>query len=191
MRDVGFEKWFKNFEKALSNCIVKIGNRVVSLGEGVEFTIGLFRRIQESNKTVWWVGNGGSSAICSHISLDLINKGKMHSAVLTDYCLITCMSNDYGYESVFSKPLEVVASRGDLLVAISSSGRSKNILKCTKVAIKKNMKLITLSGFENNNPLWNQRADVSFYIPSRTYGHVEMGHQVLLHALVDSMYLNG
>jgi D-sedoheptulose 7-phosphate isomerase len=98
------------------------------------------------------------------------------------------MANDYGYTQVYLRSLQVLARPGDLLFAISSSGCSENILSSARFARDQGMKLVTLSGFAVGNPLWQLDADVALYLPSNWFGQVEIGHEALLHAIVESLW---
>ncbi|OPZ87555.1 MAG: Phosphoheptose isomerase 1 [Firmicutes bacterium ADurb.Bin419] len=98
--------------------------------------------------------------------------------------LLTCVGNDYGYSYVFEKPIEMFANEGDVLIAISSSGKSENILKGVDAAKEMNCKVISLSGFSWDNPL-RTRGHVNVYIPSGEYGFVELAHQIVIHMIVD------
>ncbi|TAM38080.1 SIS domain-containing protein, partial [bacterium] len=101
--------------------------------------------------------------------------------------LLTCVSNDLGYENVFSVPIERLAKKGDILFAISSSGKSKNILNAVSSAKKKGCFVISLSGFSSRNPL-RSTGSVNFYVPSSSYGAVEIAHLAICHAIVDTLY---
>ncbi len=92
----------------------------------------------------------------------------------------TLMGNDYGYENTFSQPLSILARKGDVLVAVSSSGRSANIHNAIK-AIKK-VGAITRSGFGHDNPLRSME-DLNVWLDSKSYGLVEIGHLFYLHYL--------
>ena len=132
-----------------------------------------------------FIGNGGSAAICNHCATDWWKNGKVRTRVLYGDSQITCLANDYGYEYIFSKPIEELTKGDDLLIAISSSGRSLNILNGVKAAREVGMKVITLSGFSDENPL-RSMGDVNIYVPSDKYGFVEIVHQILLHAASDA-----
>ena len=105
--------------------------------EGIESLVEKFIEIREKKKKVFFIGNGGSAAIASHMTADFMKNGKLNTSVLYDNSVITCIGNDYGYDFVFSKPLEFLFTEDDLLVAISSSGNSMNILNAIKVARQK------------------------------------------------------
>jgi D-sedoheptulose 7-phosphate isomerase len=146
------------------------------------------RIIAAGNKgnKVMLVGNGGSAAICGHIAVDLLKNAGVAALTFNDASLLTCISNDLGYEQVFAKPVEMLAKKGDILIAISSSGKSKNILNAAGKAKSKGCCVMTLSGFSPANPLWKM-GEVNFYVPSFSYGAVEIAHLAVCHAIVDSI----
>ena len=137
----------------------------------------------KTNKVII-IGNGGSSSIASHVSVDLTKVAKIRSINFNEADLLTCFSNDYGYDNVFEKAIESYAIKGDILIAISSSGKSKNIINAVKKAKKLKMKIINFSGFSKNNPL-NKLGHLNFWINSKAYNIVEISHQTLLLSIVD------
>lgn len=133
---------------------------------------------------LFFVGNGGSAAIASHMAADYQKNGKMPSLCFNDAASLTCISNDLGYENVFSLPLQYHARLGDVLFAISSSGESESIIHAVDHAREACMNIVTLSGFEPNNRL-RYKGGVNFYVPSKSYGTVEIAHLAILHSLLD------
>lgn len=146
--------------------------------------------LKEKNNKLIFIGNGGSASIASHMATDFLKNGGIPAIAFNDASLITCLSNDLGYENVFKKPIEMLAGKGDLLVSISSSGRSANILQATQAAKKKLCSIVTLSGFDSDNPL-RKMGDINFYVKSRSYGYVEITHLTLLHCLLDMIIEKG
>ena len=144
------------------------------------------RQRKKGNKIII-IGNGGSASIASHMATDFIKNLKIPALAFNDASLLTCLSNDLGYEKVFSAPIGILAKKGDILFAISSSGKSKNILNAVKEAKKKGCFVIGLSGFSRQNPL-RSLGDVNFYLPSSAYGAVEIAHLAVCHAIVDILY---
>ena len=140
--------------------------------------------LRARRKTIYLVGNGASASMASHMSADLAKNGHVHTQVFSDLSLITAISNDMGYEHVFSEPLSRRASAGDLLVAISSSGRSPNVLAAVKVARRLKLTVVTLSGMGDRNPL-RKSGDLNFYVPAGTYGYAESCHAAVLHHWMD------
>lgn len=141
---------------------------------------------KKGNK-VMVVGNGGSASIASHIVTDLIKNLRIPALAFNDGSLLTCLSNDLGYENVFSTPIGILAKKGDILFAISSSGRSKNILNAVSQAKKNGCFVIGLSGFSSRNSL-RRMGDINFYVPSSSYGAVEISHLAICHAVVDILH---
>lgn len=132
------------------------------------------------------IGNGGSASIASHFAIDLWKNANIKATSYSDSALITCISNDFGYEQVFEKPIEMFADPGDVLVAVSSSGMSGNIINGVEAAIRKECKIITMSGFKQNNIL-KTMGDINLYIQSESYGHVELAHAAFCHYISDAI----
>jgi D-sedoheptulose 7-phosphate isomerase len=141
--------------------------------------------IQKNNRRVYLIGNGGSAAIASHTAIDLLKNGNIPATAFNDASLLTCLSNDIGYENVFSKPIEMLARKGDLVVCISSSGNSENILKAAQTAKTKGCVIITLSGFVPENKL-RELGNINFFVPNFSYGFLEVIHQFILHCILDA-----
>jgi D-sedoheptulose 7-phosphate isomerase len=135
------------------------------------------------NKLIF-VGNGGSAAIASHMATDYTKNGNVRSMALNDSSMLTCLGNDLGYEQVFAKQIEMHARAGDLLIVISSSGRSANILNAVKAGDAAGCTVVTLSGFNSKNPL-RGLGEFNFFIDSDRYGFVEIGHLTICHAILD------
>jgi D-sedoheptulose 7-phosphate isomerase len=135
------------------------------------------------NKLIY-IGNGGSAAIASHLAIDYSKNGGIRSLAFNDSSALTCLGNDLGYENVFAKQIDFHARPGDLLIAISSSGKSPNILAGVAAARARNCGIVTLSGFSEENAL-RRTGDVNFYVQSSAYGFVEIAHLSLCHAILD------
>lgn len=144
------------------------------------------RQNKKGNKLII-VGNGGSASIASHIVTDFVKNLNIPALSFSDSSLLTCLSNDLGYEKVFSAPIGVLAKGGDILFAISSSGKSKNILNAVIEGKRKGCFVITFSGFLPANPL-RKMGSLNFYVPSSSYGAVEIAHLAICHAIVDFLY---
>ncbi len=131
-----------------------------------------------------FVGNGGSAAIASHMATDYSKNGGVRALALNDSSMLTCLGNDLGYDRVFAKQVELYARKGDLVIAISSSGRSANILNAVDAALAAGCTVATLSGFTPDN-LLRRRGEWNFYVASDRYGFVEIGHLTICHAVLD------
>jgi D-sedoheptulose 7-phosphate isomerase len=138
----------------------------------------------DAGDKIMFIGNGGSAGIASHLAIDFSKNGGLRSLAFNDPAALTCLGNDLGYQNVFAKQLDFHARAGDLLVAISSSGRSPNILAAVAMARKRQVGVVTFSGFTDSNDL-RRAGDVNFYVRSSEYGFVEIAHLSLCHAILD------
>ena len=139
---------------------------------------------KKSNKVLIF-GNGGSAAISSHVSVDLTKNSKIRCVNFNESDLITCFSNDYGYSKWMEKSVDFYGDEGDVLILVSVSGKSPNVLKAAKAAKKnKFSKIITFSGHSPNNPL-RRIGDINIWINSKSYNQVENSHQFILLLIID------
>jgi D-sedoheptulose 7-phosphate isomerase len=146
----------------------------------------LLRSTKTQNTKIFLIGNGGSSSIAEHMATDLTKNAGLKAMALSGTPMLTTFSNDYGYENMFAKFVEFFAEKEDVLIAISSSGQSKNILNACDQAKQNKMKVITFSGFSQDNPL-RTKGDLNFWIDSASYGFVEILHGIILHWINDSI----
>lgn len=151
---------------------------------GIMVAMRMLSQVRDRRGSVYVIGNGGSAAIAAHVANDLVNVVKLRATTLHDSSLLTCMANDYGYENAFSRVLAQVVNPGDVLIAISSSGRSMNIRNAATQVANNGGTVITLSGFARDNPL-RTLGDVNIWLDSGDYGLVEVGHQFVLHNISD------
>ena len=157
-------------------------------GSSLEYERGIHENLEKLEKlrdrggNLFLIGNGGSAGVVSHILTDYINVNKLNARTLHESTLLSCMSNDYGYENSFSEPLSTLARENDLLIAVSSSGQSANIRNAVKSIKKIGGEAITLSGFDEDNPL-RSMGDLNIWLDSKSYGLVEIGHLFYLHYL--------
>jgi D-sedoheptulose 7-phosphate isomerase len=157
----------------------------VDFDEGIDQVRSAAHGAHDAGNKIMFIGNGGSAGICSHLSIDFSKNGKLRSMAFNDSSALTCLGNDLGYDKVFSTQLDLHAKPGDLLIAISSSGRSPNILGAVTTARERECRVVTLSGFTADNPL-RKMGDLNFYLNSKLYGFVEIGHLSLCHAVLDT-----
>jgi D-sedoheptulose 7-phosphate isomerase len=186
--DIGKDD-LKNYFLTLSDllCGVEVTSRAGSPMEFADAATAVMARARATHANgnqLIFVGNGGSAAIASHMATDYSKNGGVRSLALNDASMLTCLGNDLGYERVFAKQLELHARAGDLVVAISSSGRSANILNAVDAAAAAGCTVATLSGFTPDNPL-RGRGEWNFYVASDRYGFVEIGHLTICHAVLD------
>ena len=156
----------------------------VPVDEVVRWAATAARRAHDAGCKLMFVGNGGSATTASHMATDYNKNGNLRTLSLNDSSMLTCLANDYSFAEVFAKQVEFHACKGDLLVAISSSGKSPNILNATRTARGLDCTILTMSGFDPENPL-RREGDMNIYLPSDFYGIVEIGHLALCHAILD------
>ena len=172
-----FLEYQKEFQKYFDSPLIQ-NNTMLS--------IDLFNKLLLTKSRIFFIGNGGSNSICSHMMEDFSKIKKFKTYSFSDPALITCYSNDYGYENAITEWLRIYFEPNDVLVAISSSGKSPNIINATRFASSLSTNIITFSGFEIDNPLYSL-GTINFHIPVNSYGIVECYHQVLLHIILDSL----
>lgn len=158
--------------------------RTIAVEVAFEQVIAAARGAHEAGRKLMFVGNGGSAGISSHLAIDFLKNGGMRAMSFNDGAALTCLGNDLGYENVFAFQIGMHAVAGDVLIAISSSGRSPNILKAVEAARERGCAVVTFSGFDADNPL-RRMGDVNFYVPASAYGFVEVTHLALCHCVLD------
>jgi len=150
--------------------------------------IHLLVKLKGTHNKVIVGGNGGSAAIASHVSVDLTKASGVRCLSIHDPSVLTCFANDFGYDQWLVKAIEYYALAGDVIILISSSGCSDNIVNAGRYAKSRGLCTITFSGFSHNNPL-TALGDVNFHAASDSYNIVELTHNIWLCALIDRMSL--
>ena len=177
--------------KRLLDSVVATDNLGVAgpLERALEDAIKLIVGQNQAGGKLLFIGNGGSAAIASHMATDFWKNAEIRALAFNDSVSLTCVSNDHGYPYVFEKSIGMFGESRDVLIAISSSGKSENILRATLLAREKGLRIITFSGFEPTNPLRGQ-GHINFYVPAAHYGYVEVIHHSLCHCLIDVILKN-
>ncbi len=146
----------------------------------------IVRCIKKGNK-ILLCGNGGSAADCQHFAGEMINRFKKERSPLpfisltTDTSVITSIGNDYNFEDIFSKQVEAIGKKGDILICFSTSGRSKNVIRGAKTAREKGMTIISLTG-KSPNPL-EKISHFTVSVPSKATEKVQEIHIIIYHLL--------
>ena len=140
--------------------------------------------VKKRNNKVLIAGNGGSAAMASHASVDFTKQGGIRTVNFNEADLITCFANDYGYEHWVAKAVEFYGDEGDVVILVSSSGSSENMVNAAQTAIKLGMDVVTFTGFDIDNPL-KQEGSINFWLDSRAYNIVENTHQIWLLMVCD------
>jgi D-sedoheptulose 7-phosphate isomerase len=143
-------------------------------------------KIRESDQAIFFIGNGASASMASHFAVDVAKNAGIRTNVFTDTALMTALANDLCYEEVYAEPLRWNMKAGDMLVAISSSGNSPNIVRAVKTAQNLNGTIITLSAMGEDNAI-RKLGDLNFYVPAQTYGLAETAHAAILHYWMDTI----
>lgn len=174
MKNSYLTDYLNKFSELMINCNHKDFLKIIKMLE----------QVKKNKKKVILVGNGGSAAMASHVSVDLTKMCKIRTLNFNEADLLTCFSNDFGYENWVQKALSFNADKGDILISISSSGNSKNIINGAKFAKKIGCKVITLTGFDKKNKV-RKIGDVNLWLESKNYNIVEMTHHIWLLSIVD------
>ena len=175
------KKFVNNYLKDFSSLLQpneNIVNKIISVRD-------VLISAQKNKKKIMIFGNGGSAAIASHVSVDLTKNANIRSVNFNEADLITCFANDYGYEKWVEKAIDFYGDNKDVLILISASGKSKNMINaCTSARNKKLSKVITFTGHNKDNPL-SKLGDINFFIDSKSYNFIENAHQIWLLTICD------
>ena len=173
-----FEKYFKNYNQSIYDLLIDLDTSLI------DRSVKLILKCKKNNGKVFIVGNGGSSSIASHISVDFAKVANVPSNTFNNANLITCFANDYGHENWIKEAIKAYTQKNDILILISSSGNSKNIINAAKYCNENNIPLITFSGFDKENNL-AKLGNINIHINSKNYNYIEMSHHIILVSIVD------
>jgi len=165
-------------------CVTDRDGAAVTPDKGFATLCTLTEALRSSARTLFLVGNGASASMASHVAADLAKNGHVHTEVFSDLSLITAMANDIGYDHVFAGPLARRMHTGDMLVGISSSGNSPNVVKAVLKARELGGLAVTLTAMGGDNRL-RGLGDLNFWVPGATYGLAETAHAAILHHWID------
>lgn len=153
---------------------------------GFDSWVGQVLHIRQRKGTVFFIGNGASASMASHFATDLAKTARIRTQTFYDLSLLTAVGNDLCFEEIFSHPLKLCMARGDMLVAISSSGGSPNILLGVEQALEMGGYVVTHSAMKPENRL-RKMGMINFYVPTETYGLAESSHSAILHHWMDQV----
>ena len=184
----------KNIYKELLNGVFNEHENVFKethrlIGDDIEEAADLIAKSLESEGTIFWCGNGGSAADSQHIAAEFVGRFKKDRkplrsiALTTDSSILTCVANDYSFEEVFSRQINALGRSGDVLVAITTSGKSENIKQALVQARTMGIKTIGLLG--KNGGECKKYADVSMIVPSDTTARIQEIHILIEHLLCE------
>ena len=173
-----YSKYFKNYAKSINEILDNVDSNLI------EKSVKIINKTIKQNKGIFIIGNGGSASIASHVSVDFVKAANVPSHTFNNTNLITCFANDYGHDNWVKEAIKAYTNQNDILILISSSGTSKNIVNAAQYCKDNKISLITLSGFETDNPL-SQLGNVNIHVPSHKYNYIEMAHHIILVSIVD------
>ena len=173
-----YKSFYNNYTNSLHTLLLNVDIKLI------DQSVKIIKKKIKLDKTIYLFGNGGSSSIASHVSLDFVRSAGIKSLTFNNSNIITCFANDYGHENWMKEAVKAYCSKKDLIILISSSGNSKNIINAAKFCKQKDIDLITFSGFNKNNKL-RKMGKINFYVNSRNYNFVEMAHHIILVSIVD------
>tara|TARA_A100001037_G_scaffold306042_1_gene348789 strand:- start:9313 stop:9894 length:582 start_codon:yes stop_codon:yes gene_type:complete len=176
----------KNFIKNYLRDLHKILNQEKNYNKKLRVLKKNILNLNEKNKKVMFVGNGGSASTSSHASVDLTKNAKIKSINFNEANLITCFSNDYGGNNWIKEAINYYGDHGDMLIIFSCSGNSKNLVNAAKFALKNKIQVVTFTGKTKNNSIKKiNKKGLNFFVPSKSYNQIEIIHHLLILLLVD------
>ncbi len=176
-------EYLKGLGACLRTPVATFSGEAVSLDSAMDVAC---QQVQHSAGKVHLVGNGGSASVVAHAHNDLVKACGIRALVYQDVPLLTAYANDHGYPWAYGDALSIWLDARDVLIAVSSSGASLNMVQAATVAKQADAIVITCTGFREDNPL-RQLGHLNFYVPSSDYGQVELTHAALLHCLTDRL----
>lgn len=174
-------KYFIGFHNIIDVFLTDSDNK-----KQLNIAVEMLKETKDLHSSILLIGNGGSSAIAEHMAIDFTKNAGLRAYAISGSSMLTTFSNDYGFEKVFQKAVEHFGNKGDILIAISSSGTSANILNACVEARDNQIQIITFSGFDKDNPL-RSMGDLNFWVDSWAFGYVELVHNLLIHYLNDAI----
>tara|TARA_B100000989_G_scaffold191598_1_gene144347 strand:- start:47361 stop:47948 length:588 start_codon:yes stop_codon:yes gene_type:complete len=178
-----YNNFINNYQMDVSKSINEIfknqKDKIIRLAENI-------KNIKRNKGKIIIFGNGGSAATASHFSVDLTKNAKIRAINFNEADLITCLSNDYGHDNWVKKAIEFYIDKNDLVILISTSGNSKNVINAAKFLKKKNFSFFSLTGMKKNNLL--NRITISknnMWVNNMSYNQIEIVHHLVLLLIID------
>ena len=179
-----WQKYTDDLHTALSQSEATIAGEAMEFEMALDVVRGWLREAESNGRKIMLIGNGGSAATASHRAVDFWKNGKVKALTFNDSAQLTCLANDLSHEDGFAAAIEAFGQEGDLLIGISCSGTSQNIVNGARQALSQGIRVITTTGFKPDNTLRGM-GHANFYVPHFSYGIVETLHQLIIHAMLD------
>ena len=178
----------KAYQGMLASCVEDVERAAIALVD----------TYYKKGGTVFTFGNGGSAADAQHIADELVcmlryDHGFEHRfplsahALTTDTAVLTAIGNDLGFEYIFARQLEALAQPKDLMIGLSTSGNSRNVLAALELAKSRGIASIAMTGGNGGKIVQKNLADITIIVPARDVGIIQQGHMVAFHAMCDVM----
>lgn len=180
-------KKLEDFQRLIQNCVCTTQDDLLDLDEAMELSGAFLSQVREQSKFLYAIGNGPSGALASQFCLNLLKSQQISALSLQDAQFMTAVASDYGYAETYRHSLKTLLKEGDLLLAISTRGKSTNILNAVEAARERGAVLITLSGFESSNPL-RHTGDLNLWIDSHDEHLVDLAHHFLLQTILNRFH---
>jgi D-sedoheptulose 7-phosphate isomerase len=183
------DKYWSEYRSAFSEALARVAatsadGTPMDMEQSMALLCDWARQARDLGASFHLVGNGASACMASHFAVDWTKNGGVRAFAYNDIAFLTAIGNDIGYEEVFAQPVRAFGRKGDLLVVISSSGQSPNVLSAMKAARDLELRIVTLTGMKPDNTA-RRGGDLNLYVPAWTYGIVESAHHMLLHVWID------
>lgn len=176
-------------EQAFNDHIDVLKETHMAVAQNIEISADIIAKSLASGGTIFWCGNGGSAADSQHIAAEFVGRFKKDRkplrsiALTTDTSVLTCVANDYSYEEIFSRQLNALGRNGDVLVAITTSGKSENIKQALIQAQNMGIKTIGLLGKKGGE--CKDYSDISLIVPSDVTARIQEAHILIEHLLCE------
>lgn len=172
------KSFYNSYFKKITNALFGVEtNKIDSLYK-------LIIKTSRSKSTIFLFGNGANISTASHVATDFTKNAKIKTISPNDSNLITCFSNDYGFKNWIVKTLEYYTSKKDLVILLSASGQSKNLIKAAEYCRKKKITVVTITGFKKKNSL-SKKGNLNLWIDSKAYNIVEIAQMGILLSMID------
>ncbi len=174
------DKFFKKYFYDLSNLLNSI--EIKKLEEHYK----LFLSVKKRKSKLLIFGNGAGASIASHVATDFTKNAKVTAMSFDSSSYLTCLSNDYGYENIVTQAIKHYHNKNDLIILLSASGNSTNMIKAAKYCNKEKIKYLSISGFSKKNKL-NNISKNKIWIKSESWNLIEIAQLSILLSYVDKM----
>jgi len=169
----------------LETIVTRLDGTVVPQSDAMEEWVRLCKKVRdEQNGLLWFIGNGASATIAEHMSLDAMKAGRFKTGSCSETSYLTAICNDISADDLFAFKLDRQFTADDMLITISSSGSSPNVIRAINVCRAKGGIVVTLSAMKPDNKS-RKLGDLNFFVPAKTYGLAEVCHAGLMHCWLD------